>query len=83
MSEKYEQYRKNITNRDRFVRIAEKRVNRIFDALDSLGNCSNRRNYDYSDTDIKKIFGEIEKKVEETRLMFQGTSENKKRFTLE
>ena len=70
-------------NRERFVRIAEGRVNRILDALDSLGNCSNKRNYDYSDTDVKKIFSAIESKVEETRLMFQGTSENKKRFTLE
>jgi hypothetical protein len=69
-------------NRDRFVRIAENRVNRILDALDSLGNCSNRRNYDYTETDVKKIFIEIEKKVKETRSMFQETAEEKKRFTL-
>jgi len=75
--------RRKKANRERFLRIAEGRVNRILDALDSLGNCSNKRNYDYSDTDVKKIFSAIESKVEETRLMFQGTSENKKRFTLE
>jgi hypothetical protein len=69
-------------NRERFVRIAENRVNRILDALDSLGNCSNRRNYDYTETDVKKIFTEIEKKVKETRSMFQETAEEKKRFTL-
>ena len=83
MSKIYEQYRKKITNRERFVKFVEGRINRILDALDSLGNCSNKRNYDYSDTDVKKIFSAIESKVEETRLMFQGTSENKKRFTLE
>ena len=83
MSKIYEQYRKKITNRERFVKFVEGRVNRILDALDSLGNCSNKRNYDYSDTDVKKIFSTIESKVKETRLMFQGTSENKKRFTLE
>jgi len=75
--------RRKKTNRERFVRIAEGRVNRILDALDSLGNCSNKRNYDYSDADVKKIFSAIESKVKETILMFQGTSENKKRFTLE
>ena len=69
-------------NRDRFVRIAEGRVNRTLDALDSLGNCANRRNYDYTDADVKKIFNTIEKKVEETKLMFQAPSEIKKRFTL-
>ena len=75
--------RRKKTNRDRFVRIAGNRVNRRLDALDSLGNCSNRRNYDYSDADVKKIFSEIEKKVKETRSMFQATAEDKKRFTLQ
>ncbi len=70
-------------NRERFVRIAENRVNRILDALDSLGNCSNRRNYDYSDADVKKIFSEIEKKVKETRSSFQETAGEQKRFTLQ
>ena len=75
--------RRKKTNRDRFVRIAENRVNRILDALDSLGNCSNRRNYDYSDTDVKKIFDAIESKVEEARSMFQAIADEKKRFTLQ
>ena len=75
--------RRKKTNRDRFVRIAGNRVNRILDALDSLGNCSNRRNYDYSDTDVKKIFSEIESKLKETKSMFQATAQEKKRFTLQ
>jgi hypothetical protein len=74
--------RRRKANRERFIRIAENRVNRILDALDSLGNCSNRRNYDYSDTDVKKIFSEIEKKLQETRSKFQATAEERKRFTL-
>ncbi len=75
------QYRKNITNRDRFVRMAERRVNRIMDALEKLGRCSDQRNYHYSNTDIKKIFEKIENKLKETRLKFQGTSKNKKEET--
>ncbi len=78
MNKIYEQYRKKITGRERFTRIAERRVNRILDALEKLGSCSNRRNYDYSNADIKKMFGKIEKKLKETRLKFQGTSKNKK-----
>jgi len=78
MNKIYEQYRKKITNRDRFVRIAERRVNRIMDALEKLGDCSNQRNYAYSNAEVKKIFSEIEKKLKETRLKFQGTSKNKK-----
>jgi NH3-dependent NAD+ synthetase len=78
MNKIYEQYRKKITNRERFVRIAKRRINRIMDALEKLGDCSNQINYDYSNTDIKKIFEKIEKKLKETRLKFQGTSKNKK-----
>jgi len=81
MNKIYEQYRKNINNRERFIRIAERRINRIMDALEKLGDCSNQRNYDYSNTDIKKIFEKIEKKLKETRLKFQGTSKNKKEAT--
>ncbi len=79
MNKIYEQYRKNITNRERFVRMAERRVNRIMDALEKLGSCSNQRNYDYSNTDIRKIFEKIETKLKETGLKFQGTSEKKRR----
>jgi len=81
MNKIYEQYRKKITGRERFVRTAERRVNRILDALDKLGGCSEQRYYDYSNADIKKTFEKIEKKLKETRLKFQGTSKNKKEAT--
>lgn len=71
------------TRRRRFVRIAEGRVNRILEGLDSLGKCSNKSNYEYSEEDVKKIFAEIDKKVKDIKTLFQGTSKNKKRFTLE
>ena len=58
-------------NRERFIRIVEKRVNKILDNLDSLGNCSNRKNYEYSEKDVKKIFGELEKKIKEIKIKFQ------------
>ena len=68
--------------RDRFVRIIERRVNQILDNLDNLGKCSNRRNYIYYPDDVTKLFREIERKVKETKLLFHGTSNNKKRFQL-
>lgn len=78
MTKIYEQYRKEISNRERFVRFAERRVNRILDALDKLGDCSNRRKYDYSDSDMKNIFGKIENKVKESKIMFESNSGNRK-----
>ena len=68
--------------RDRFIRIVEKRVNNILQNLDSLGNCSNKRNYDYSEKDVKLIFAEIEKKVKETKSRFEGTPMGKSTFKL-
>ena len=69
-------------NRDRFVKIIENRVNRILDNLESLGRCSNRRNYEYTDEDVRKIFREIENKTRDIKSMFQGGSKNKKIFKL-
>ena len=69
-------------NRERFVRIVERRVNTILNNLDSLAKCSNRRNYEYTDTDVKRIFREIEKKCKEIRILFDGRG-NTKVFKLE
>ncbi|MBW1793117.1 MAG: hypothetical protein JRJ38_01580 [Deltaproteobacteria bacterium] len=69
-------------NRERFVRIVERRVNTILNNLDSLGKCSNRRNYEYTDADVKRIFREIEKKCKEIRILFDGKG-NTRAFKLE
>jgi hypothetical protein len=68
--------------RERFVRIVEKRVNNVLQNLDSLGNCSNKRNYEYSEKDVKIIFNEIEKKVKEIRGKFENTSSRRSNFRL-
>jgi hypothetical protein len=68
--------------RDRFIRVVESRVNKILNGLDNLGKCSNKRNYEYSEDEVKKIFREIDRKVKETKLQFQGESKNKGKFKL-
>ncbi len=70
-------------NRERFVRIVENRVNRVLSNLESLGNCSNRRNYEYTKEDVEKVFSEIQKKVEEVKAMFREDASKGKRFKLE
>jgi len=70
------------SKRDRFVRIVERRVNVIINNLDSLGKCANKKNYEYTDNDIKKIFGEIDKKTKEIRAIFAGKSTSKRGFEL-
>ncbi len=72
------------TKRERFVRLAEARTNKILDMIKLLGNCSSKSNYEYTDEDVRKIFGAIEREMKNARAKFNGTDTQKEdRFTLE
>lgn len=73
---------KNDIKRKRFIRIAESRVNRILTNLDNLGKCSNTRNYEYADEEVRRIFREIDRKVKEVKTQFEGKAGNQQRFRL-
>jgi len=70
------------SKRDRFIRIAEARTNKILEMLRLLGNCSSRSNYEYTDEDIKKIFGALEKELKNTKNKFLGINAKEERFNL-
>lgn len=72
------------SKRDKFVRLAEARTNKIIDMIQLLGNCSNLSTYDYTSQDVDKIFSAIEYEIKEAKKKFNKT-ENKKgtRFTLD
>ncbi len=72
------------TKREKFVRIAEARTNKIIDMLQLLGNCSNTSSYDYTQKDVDKIFSAIEAEVREAKKKFnQLESKKGTRFTLD
>ena len=71
------------SKRARFVRIAEARTNKILDMMRLLGNCSSKSNYEYTDEDIKKIFGVLEKELKNTKNRFLGIDSSNEKFTLE
>ena len=52
--------KKEESKRDKFVRLAENRTNRIISQLQLLGNLSNKNAYEYSDKDIAKMYKAIE-----------------------
>lgn len=71
------------TKREKFVRLAEARTNKIIDMLQLLGNCSNSSAYDYTQQDVEKIFSAIEAEVREARKKFNKIDSKKSaRFTL-
>ena len=76
--------KKQETKRDKFVRIAEARTNKIIDMIQLLGNCSNSNAYDYKLQDVDKIFNAIEIELRESRKKFNKLESKKSsRFTLE
>lgn len=73
------------TKREKFVRLAEARTNKIIDMIQLLGNCSNSNAYDYTQQDVDKIFNAIEFEVREAKKKFNTKADSKKgnRFTLD
>lgn len=65
--------KKNETKREKFVRIAEARTNKIITMIRLLGNCSNKGSYEYDESDVQKMFSTIDK---ELRLAKQKYSSN-------
>lgn len=72
----------NESKREKFVRIAEARTNKIISMVRLLGNCSNSRVYEYSKEDVKKIFGTIEEELKLAKARFEISDSEDKKFTL-
>ena len=70
------------TKRDKFVRLAEARTNKIIDMIQLLGNCSNKAVYDYSKEDVKKIFSAIEEELKIAKSKFDTTDSENIKFKL-
>lgn len=71
------------TKKERFIRIAESRTNKILNMIQLLSNCSNKSIYDYTQQDIEKIFNAIETELKEAKKSFNKTNTKKgKHFTL-
>lgn len=70
------------TKRARFIRIVEARTNKIIDMLHLLGNCANKSNYDYSESDVQKIFSALEKELKITKSKFDSCNSDNEKFKL-
>ena len=73
----------NESKRERFVRLAENRTNKIINMVQLLGNCSNTSTYEYTGSDIEKIFNAIENSVRDAKRKFSKSEATKTtKFTL-
>jgi hypothetical protein len=70
------------TKREKFVRLAEARTNKILDQIRLLSNLANKGNYDFNDEDAKRIFSALEKEIKHAKSAFAGEEINDQRFKL-
>ena len=61
--------------RQKFVDLAEARVNRAMKDLQLIGNLSNKAAYEFTDPDVKKIFGALQKALDSARSRFTKDGE--------
>ena len=73
---------KKETKREKFVRLAEMRTNKILKMMQLLGNCSSKANYEYTEEDVKKIFNDLEKELKNTKNKFLGLDQKDNTFKL-
>jgi len=64
---------KGETKEGRFVRLAEKRVQRVLDSLRSLSQLSNKRMYEWNDQQLAKIWGAIDTELKKCRENFEAS----------
>ncbi len=56
---------------EKFVELANKRVNRAIKDLQLVGNLSNRRNYEYTEEQAQKIMRRLQSEVDSLKKGFQ------------
>ena len=61
--------RKN--DRDKFVRLATKRVSSSLKSMQLVGNLSNKSNYDYAEGDVSKIFKALQDELNACKRRFE------------
>lgn len=62
--------------RQRFKKVASKRVQNIIDSLNSLSKCSNKYNYEYNKDDIDRMFKEIKINLNKSEASFRSNLKN-------
>ncbi len=72
------------SKREKFVRLAENRTNKILSMIQLLGNLSSPGTYEYTQQDVDKIFTAIENASREAKKRFNRVeTKATTRFTLE
>lgn len=66
------------TKREKFVRLAEKRMDSILKGIELMGNLSNTNNYEFTQEDLNKIIKTLKLAVSDLEHVYNATSGVKK-----
>lgn len=66
------------TKREKFVRLAEKRMDNILKGIELMGNLSNSNNYEYTEEDLNKIVKTLKSAVSDLEHTYSAASGTKK-----
>ena len=61
-----------LEKKERFERLAEKRVNEVVKKLRVLGNLSNKRNYYYDESHLKQMFNVLDSEIKDLKDKFKS-----------
>jgi hypothetical protein len=70
-------------DREKFKRIAEKRVNNVIKMIRLIGNLSNKSNYSYTEKDVDRIFNSINQELKTCRNRFEDVQKVGSTFKLD
>lgn len=57
--------------KDRFKRVASKRVDNLLSGIRSLSNCSNTNNYEYTEDDVQKMIKAIKDELKTMETLYK------------
>ena len=58
------------TKAEKFKRLSAQRVQKATKYIQALGNLSNRSSYDYTTEDVEKVFGYLQKQLDDAKAKF-------------
>ncbi len=68
--------------REKFVELAEKRVNNTLKQIQLVGNLANKKAYDYNEDQINKIFSALKNELRVAENKFKNELNKKNKFEL-
>ena len=67
------------SKREKFLELANKRVSRAIKDIQLVGNLANRKNYEYSEEEAKKIIRALQSEIDRIKQQFQTGSQSVQR----